>query len=70
MKHVSSATFLNILDKCYVDQDESSEYSDSKMIDECLLSTTATVTTQVNKVVFNMKENSYVLISATPRFLR
>jgi hypothetical protein len=51
MKHVSSVTFINILDNWYVDQDESSEYSDLKMIDGCLLSTTATVTAQVNKVI-------------------
>jgi hypothetical protein len=51
MKHVLSATFVNILDKRYVDQDESSENSGQKMIDGCLLSTTATVTTQVNKIV-------------------
>jgi hypothetical protein len=51
MKHVSSATFINILDNWYVDQDESSEYNGLKMIDGCLLSTTAAVTTQVNKAV-------------------
>jgi len=51
MKHVSSATLNNILDKTYVEQDETSELNGLKMIDGCLLFTTATVTTQVNKAV-------------------